>query len=159
MSDEVFRIGMPEDASAIAALTNAVYAKWVPILGRLPLPMRMDYDEALRSHEFTLAERDGALVGLIETEDRAGHLYIVNVAVAEASQGRGLGRRLIAHAEKAARAKGFGEVRLMTNALYEVNIRLYAFLGYEIYARENFLNGVGVMMRKRIERPLADSKG
>ena len=150
MTEEVWRPAAPEDARAIADLTRAVYAKWVPVIGRLPLPMQVDYAEAVLAHAFTLVERDGELIGLIETEDRADHLYIVNVAVAEASQGQGLGRRLVANAEDAARAKGFAEVRLMTNALYEVNIRLYEILGYEIYAREPFSNGVRVMMRKGI---------
>ena len=148
MTEEIWRAASADDAPAIAALTSAVYAKWVPVIGRLPLPMQVDYAEAVLHHAFTLVERDGALIGLIETEDCVDHLYIVNVAVAETSQGQGLGRRLVAHAETLAR--GLGEVRLMTNALYEANIRLYEFLGYAIYAREPFLNGARVMMRKRL---------
>ena len=130
---------------------RAVYTKWVPVIGRLPLPMQADYTQALNAHEFTLVEREGALIGLIETEDAEDHLYIVNVAVAEAIQGRGLGGRLVSHAEGKARAKGYREVRLLTNALYEVNIRLYERLGYEIYARDKFENGVAVRMRKRLD--------
>jgi len=150
MSDEIWRAASPEDAPAIAALTDAVYAKWVPVIGRKPLPMQVDYAEAVSQHAFTLVERNGGLMGLIETEDQPDHLYIVNVAVAESGQGQGLGRRLVAHAESQARARGFGEVRLMTNALYETNIRLYELLGYEIFARESFVNGVRVWMRKTI---------
>jgi len=150
MTAEIWRSAGPDDAPAIAELTRAVYAKWVPLIGRLPLPMQVDYVEAVLHNAFTLVERDGALIGLIETEDHADHLYIVNVAVAEASQGQGLGRRLVAHAETRARARGFDEVRLMTNALYEANIRLYVLLGFEIYAREPFSNGVRVMMKKRL---------
>jgi ribosomal protein S18 acetylase RimI-like enzyme len=147
---ESWRAGTLDDAEAIRTLTHAVYAKWVPVIGRLPLPMQADYDQALREHEFTLVEIGGKLAGLIETEDCEGYLYIFNVAVAEAHQGRALGRRLVAHAEGRARAKGFGEVRLMTNALYASNIRLYEFLGYETYAREPFQNGVSVRMQKRL---------
>jgi ribosomal protein S18 acetylase RimI-like enzyme len=147
---EIWRAATPEDAQAIETLTHAAYAKWVPVIGRLPTPMQANYVKALREHEFMLVEVDGALAGLVETEDCADHLYIVNVAVAEASQGHGLGSRLVAHAEQKARAKGFAETRLMTNALYAANIRLYEFLGYEIYAREAFLNGISVKMRKRL---------
>lgn len=146
--DEHWRAGRLEDAEAIAALTNAVYAKWIPLIGGLPLPMRTNYAEALREHDFELVERNGVLIGLIETEDTTDYLYIVNVAVAEDAQGRGLGRRLVAHAESQSLAKGFGETRLMTNALYEVNIRLYEALGYQIYARDSFVNGIAVRMRK-----------
>jgi ribosomal protein S18 acetylase RimI-like enzyme len=148
---ETWRAGREGDAPAIEALVHAVYAKWIPLIGRLPQPMQADYRQALGTNEFTLVERDGALIGLIETEDKADHLYIVNVAVAEAVQGSGLGRRLLAHAEEQARAKGYRETRLLTNALYDANIRLYERVGYAIYAREAFLNGVAVRMRKRLE--------
>jgi ribosomal protein S18 acetylase RimI-like enzyme len=150
MIADTWRAGRCEDAPAITALTHAVYAKWVAVIGRLPLPMQVDYVEAISQHAFTLVERGTELIGLIETEDRADHLYIVNVAVAQTAQGQGLGRRLVGHAENQARARGFGEVRLMTNERYESNIRLYEFLGYEIYQREPFLNGVRVMMRKDV---------
>lgn len=39
-ADERWRAGAAEDADDIAALTNAVYAKWIPRIGGLPLPMR-----------------------------------------------------------------------------------------------------------------------
>ena len=149
-AEEIWRAGVASDSEAIKALTNEAYAKWVPVIGRLPLPMQADYATALREHEFTLVELGGALVGLIETEDFPDHLYIVNVAVAEAFQGRGLGRRLVAHAEEKARAKGLREARLLTNALYLENIRLYERLGFEIYAREPFENGIAVRMRKAL---------
>jgi ribosomal protein S18 acetylase RimI-like enzyme len=147
----MWRVGRAEDAAAIQALVHAVYAKWVPLIGRLPLPMQANYEQALGEHEFTLVEREGELIGLIETEDKEDHLYIVNVAVAETTQGRGLGRRLLAHAEEKALGKGYRETRLLTNALYEANIRLYERQGYEIYVRENFMNGVVVRMRKRVD--------
>jgi len=150
-SVESWREGREGDAAAIEALVHAVYAKWIPLIGRLPLPMQADYTQAIAAHEFALVERDGALIGLIETEDAADHLYIVNVAVAEAVQGSGLGRRLLAHAEQKALAKGYRETRLLTNALYEATIRLYERVGYEIYVREPLLNGVVVRMRKRLE--------
>ena len=148
---ETWRAGREGDTAAIEALVHAVYAKWIPLIGRLPLPMQADYAQALAEHAFALVERDGVLIGLIETEDAADHLYVVNVAVAEAVQGSGLGRRLLAHAEQKALAKGYRETRLLTNALYEATIRLYERVGYEIYVREPLLNGVVVRMRKRLE--------
>jgi ribosomal protein S18 acetylase RimI-like enzyme len=154
MTAEIWRAGRGQDAAAIKDLTHAVYAKWVPVIGRLPLPMQVDYADALTRNAFTLVEREGRLIGLIETEDHPDHLYIVNVAVAEAAQGQGLGGRLVAHAEGEARARGRNEVRLMTNALYEANIRLYERLGYQTYAREEFINGVRVMMRKAVATEL-----
>src|SRR3954468_6900530 len=96
------RRGQPTDAAAIRDLTRQAYAKWVPLIGREPKPMQADYERAVREHRIDLALLDGVLAGLIETIEQPDHLLIENVAVAPAFQGRGLGRRLMAHAERLA---------------------------------------------------------
>ena len=53
-----------------------------------------------------------------------------NVAVAQAEQGRGVGRRLIEYAEQHARALGLPEVTLYTHERMAENRRLYTSLGY-----------------------------
>ena len=106
------RQAVASDAAAIRALTREAYADWVPLIGREPLPMTVDYEDAVRRHRFDLLCRDGDLVGLIETVAETDHLLIENVAVLPAAQGQGLGRRLLAHAEALVVSLGFGEVRL-----------------------------------------------
>jgi N-acetylglutamate synthase-like GNAT family acetyltransferase len=119
------RRALPADAPAIEALTRAAYAKWVPVAGREPKPMSADYERAVREHRIDLAHAAGGLAGLIETVAEADHLLVENVAVAPAFQKRGLGRRLMAHAEEVARELGYDTVRLYTNKLFAENIRLY----------------------------------
>jgi GNAT superfamily N-acetyltransferase len=138
----------PDDAVAIGALVNAAYAKWVATLGRRPLPMQVDYQRAVRNHRFDLLKSDGALVGLIETVLRPGHLWIENVAVLPTHQGWGLGRRLLAHAEHLAAIAGCGELRLLTNALFTSNIALYRRLGYFVDRQEPLLGGTTLYMSK-----------
>ena len=94
------RRAVADDAAAVRVLTREAYAKWVPVIGREPLPMRADYDEAVREHRVDLAFLDGGLAALIQTIDKGDHLVIENVAVAPAFQGHGLGRYLLAHAER-----------------------------------------------------------
>jgi GNAT superfamily N-acetyltransferase len=130
--DVTLRRGGPADAAAIRDLTRAAYARWVPLIGREPLPMTADYDAAVLRHRFDLAYADGALVGLIETVDEGDVLLVENVAVSPAVQGRGLGSRLMAHAETIARALGRPRLRLYTNRRFEANVRLYLALGYTI---------------------------
>ena len=156
IADENWRAGAPEDVAAIRALVDAAYAKWIPLIGRKPLPMLSDYARAIHEHDFTLVARDGELIGLIETEARSDHLYIVNIAVAVDRQGLGIGRRLIAHAERQALARGFDEIRLMTNVLFAANVALYERLGYQVYWREPILGGEAAHMRKRLEGPGVD---
>jgi hypothetical protein len=57
------RIAEASDADAIRTLTREAYAKWVPVTGREPLPMRVDYAEAVKTHRFDPsrgADRDRA---------------------------------------------------------------------------------------------------
>lgn len=138
------------DADAIRALSREAYAKWVPLIGREPLPMTADYDRAVREHRFDLLDLDGALAALIETQLREDDLLIVNVAVRPAFQGRGLGKRLMAHAEKLAVAGGRACIRLYTNQRFAENIALYQRLGYAIEREETWATGVAVHMVKAL---------
>lgn len=141
----------PDDAAAIAALVRAAYAHWVPVIGREPMPMRVDYAEALSRHRIDLLEAGGALVGLIETMQHSDHLWIENIAVAPQSQGRGHGRALLAHAEILARADGCKELRLLTNAAFASNVALYQKSGYAIDRSEPFhLGGTTLYLSKRL---------
>jgi ribosomal protein S18 acetylase RimI-like enzyme len=128
----ILRQAVAADAAAVRALTREAYHKWVAVTGREPLPMRVDYDEAVARNRFDLLEEGGSLVALIETQRAPDHLLIVNVAVSPARQKGGLGRRLLAHAEQVARDAGYREVRLYTNKLMAPNIALYQSLGYRI---------------------------
>ena len=147
------RLATIADAEDIRALTREAYAKWVPILGREPLPMTADYVAALREHRFDLVEIGGRLAALIETADEGGRLLIINVAVAPAYQGRGLGRRLMAEAEAIAARLRAPTIRLFTNKLFAANIALYQRLGYAIDREEPFMGGATVHMSKQVSAP------
>jgi ribosomal protein S18 acetylase RimI-like enzyme len=150
------------DATAIRALTREAYAKWVPLIGREPKPMTADYEQAVRRHRFDLLYVKGTLAALIETircpdhlliETIAerDHLLIENVAVSPAFQGRGYGRRLLAHAEALAAQSGFSEIRLYTNKLFAENIQLYRALDYRVDREEELNGGIAVHMSKQLE--------
>ena len=146
-----FRRAVPADAGAIRALTRAAYAKWVPVIGREPLPMAADFEAAVRAHRFDLAYEGETMVGLIETVDEGDRLLVENVAVAPNHHGRGIGTRLMALAEDIARGLGRPRLRLYTNGRFEENIRLYRRLGYTIDSEEPVDGGmVRVNMSKRL---------
>lgn len=139
------------DAGAIRALTREAYAKWVPVLGREPLPMTADYADAVKKHRIDLLYLDGKLVALIEMIPQADHLLIENVAVSPAFQGRGLGRKLLAHAEQVAAQSRFSVIKLYTNKLFTENLRLYQMLGYGVDREEEFRGGFIVHMSKLVQ--------
>jgi ribosomal protein S18 acetylase RimI-like enzyme len=144
------RSATPADAASVRNVVRAAYAKWLPVLGREPLPMQADYDRAVREHQIDLLYIDGQMVGLIEMIARADHLYIENVAVAPEHQGQGLGRQLLAHAEQVALARGQSDIRLLANAVFESNISLYKAVGYCIDREEPFMGGTAVYMSKKV---------
>ncbi len=146
----VLRRATIDDAPAIRALTRQAYAKWVPVIGREPLPMLADYAAALHNHHIDLLYLDGKLVALIEMIPQPGYLLVENVAVSPAFQRRGLGRKLLAHAEAMAAALGYGEIRLYTNERFVGNVELYRRLGYRIDREEEFRGSLRVHMSKAL---------
>jgi ribosomal protein S18 acetylase RimI-like enzyme len=93
-------------------------------------------------HRF-VADRDGAIIEI-------DHLLIENVAVSPAFHGRGLGRKLIAHAEQLAGSLGHDEIKLYTNKLFAENVQLYRKLGYRVDREEEFKGGFVVHMSKPV---------
>lgn len=150
MTAAALRRAGPEDAPLLRSLTRAAYARWVPVIGREPLPMTVDYDQAVRENRFDVITIDGELVGLIETVMDADHLLVRNIAVAPSCQGHGFGRRLLAHADALAAAAGLAEVRLYTNGKFAGNIALYVRCGYVVTREEPFMEGTVVHMAKRL---------
>lgn len=146
------RAAEQSEAAEIRGVVRAAYAKWVPVIGREPLPMQTDYEQALRDHQFVVAVGASGIIGLIETLRREAHVWIENVAVVPEWQGRGIGQRLVAHAEGRAIAAACFETRLVTNGAFEANLMLYAKLGYVVDRQEAFMNGTAVYMSKKLVR-------
>ncbi len=137
------------DAAAIRQLTQEVYAKWIAVIGREPMPMRANYENAVQDHWIDLAEEDGELIGFIEMIPRADHLFVENLAVANAHQGQGLATRLLQHAEALAQKCELPQVQLATNQAFLNNLTFYQNRGYEAYETSAFaMGGIGVRFRK-----------
>jgi GNAT superfamily N-acetyltransferase len=152
MSDSLsLRRATAADAAAVRDLTCAAYAKWVPAIGREPLPMAADYDRAVSEHVVDLLEEEGILIALIEMAPADGRLLIVNIAVRPDRQGKGIGGRLLDHAERYARSLGCEEVELYTNAAMASNLDFYRRRGYQEHHRGMIVPGTeSVFMRKQI---------
>ena len=128
---DTMRIAAMSDAEAVTVLTRMVYAKWIPVIGREPLPMKADHAAFIKENRVDLLFCGVELAAIVETIQRKEDILIENVAVDPRFQKRGYGRKMVAHAEKLAVEAGLDAVRLYTNSLFEENIRLYTSLGYE----------------------------
>lgn len=140
----------PDDAAAIETLVAAAYRPYTPLLGRTPMPMLTDYAIGVRERDVWILATGAAIVGVLDLVAHADHLWIDNLAIDPVWQGRGLGRRLLLHAEAEARARDLPEVRLLTNEHYHRNLAIYAAFGYRETHRAPHLGSDLVHFRKVI---------
>jgi ribosomal protein S18 acetylase RimI-like enzyme len=145
------RRATPEDAPAIAALTNDAYAKYIPLIGRKPQPMTADYRQMAADHPVWLLYLGDELAGLLVLELEPETVLIYSVAIRPDLQGRGLGRRLLEWAEKQAIQAGYRKMRLYTNEHFVENIELYKRACYHETGREDYLGTQLVHMAKQLE--------
>lgn len=149
------RAAWPQDVAAIAAITDAAYARYIPLIGRKPQPMTADYARMVLDHSIWLLSLDSQPVGVLVLIDEPDTLLIYSVAIQPEFQKQGLGRRLLDWAEAQATQAGYPSIRLYTNALFEANLQLYQRLGYQEICRESYLNGFLVHMHKQLGRGTA----
>ncbi len=149
MSGSEPRRATPEDAEAVARLTDAAYAGYIPALGRKPQPMTADYQAVIRDHEVWLVhgERE-RLVAVLVLMVEPDAVLIYSLAVDPAQQRAGHGRRLLAWAEARAGALQRPRVRLYTNERMGRNVDWYAAAGYREVKREPYLGSTLVHMEK-----------
>lgn len=145
-----FRPALLPDAAMIRAFVRETFAKWVPIMGREPLPMTADYDLAVQNHGFELAYLGDDLAGVLETVAEADHLWVETVAVRSDLQGKGLGQMFMTRAADQARANGLPHLRLLTNAALSSNVQFYAANGFVQDKTEPFRGGFVVWFSKKV---------
>lgn len=152
MSAVTFRRAVAADAEAVGDLTRRAYAKWVPRIGREPLPMGFDQRAAIRDAVVEVMEIDGRIVGVAHLVPEADRVLLENLAIEPDRAGTGLGARLLAHAEGLTADLGRRRLALYTNGRFTENLRFYAARGYGVDREEAFRGGVVVHMSKAVDR-------
>jgi ribosomal protein S18 acetylase RimI-like enzyme len=118
------------DVAAVTAIVRDAYSVYIARNGKMPGPMRDDYALLIAGHRVHVLEDNREIVGLVVLIPEREAMLLDNVAVSPRAQGRGFGVKLIAFAEAAARAAGFGAIRLYTQDIMTENLALYARLGF-----------------------------
>ena len=144
------RLARAGDVDAIRGLVRDAYAIYVPRIGREPAPMTADYGALVDTGAVWVATEGQRIVGVLVLQPTAGSLLLENVAVRPERQGRGIGRMLIAFAEREAARRGFDEVTLYTNAKMTENLSFYPALGYTAVAWRSEYGFDRVFFRKVI---------
>ena len=145
-----FRKASLDDVEAISALTDDAYTKYIPLIGRKPLPMTADYVKMVVENEIWLLHKEGQFAGVLVLIYEPSYLFIYSVGIKPKYQQQGLGRRLLAWSEEKAIQDGYKSIRLLTNEHFVDNIRLYKEIGYQETSREPFLNSIILHMTKRL---------
>jgi ribosomal protein S18 acetylase RimI-like enzyme len=134
----------------VAALVDAAYGHYVERLGMRPGPMADDYATVIRDHRVTVAERHGAIVGVVVLTVTEEGFLVDNVAVHPSHRGTGLGKALLQFAEGEARRMGFDSIYLYTHEQMTENLALYSRIGYVEYDRRPQGGFSLVYMRKQL---------
>lgn len=131
MTTPLIRPATPEDLAQIRACAQQAYARYVPLIGQEPAPMRADFAAQIAMGQVHVAaDHGGGFLGFIVFYPQGNHLLLENVAVAPEAAGRGIGKALIGFCEDSARQAGARGVRLYTNARMVENLAIYPRLGY-----------------------------
>ena len=105
----------------------------------------------LGRHEVWLAGSPGAVEGALCLTPAPDHLLIWSVATHPRSQGKQLGRRLLAAAEARARDLGLSQLRLYTGEKLVKNIGWYERRGYATARVETLPDRRIVHMSKNLD--------
>ena len=126
-----FRLATADDAALVQAISASAYIPaYQAVVGAVPRPAFEDYAPRIRSGCVWIAEVGGDARGILVLEEGPDFLMIYSVAVDPRYQGEGLGRALLAHAERCAIDKQVRELRLYTNRRMQRNVSLYASCGF-----------------------------
>ena len=117
-----------DDLPAIKAVIGAAYARYLTRMDKPPAPMLRDYGPSVEAG--TTWVTGSPITAVLTLYPRDDHLYVENIAVDPAAQGRGLGRALMEFAEQEAARRGLNRIALVTHEAMTENQAIYARLGY-----------------------------
>ncbi|MEO7129826.1 MAG: tRNA (guanosine(37)-N1)-methyltransferase TrmD, partial [Dermatophilaceae bacterium] len=127
------RLATPGDVPELFTLTRACWVQEAVVNDTLEIPALVESMETLRESLNTtrtwVARKAGRLIGSVRTQERGDTWDIGRLMVAPDLQGRGLGRRLLEHAEVSA-PSGIRQFSLLTGAGSDANLRRYKRAGY-----------------------------
>ena len=147
----MIRPAIEADAEAVTAIAQAAFEHYIPRIGVPPIPMLLDYPEAIRSGKVWVAIDSAVVAGFVLLEDEPDALLLDVLAVSPAVQGRGIGSLLLAFAETEARTRGYTAIALYTNEAMTENLTYYPRHGYVETGRETVADRHRVFFRKDLD--------
>lgn len=129
--DSTIREATAADLDAVVGCVRSAFAIYADRMADEPAPVRADYPDPVGRGLVRVAlDGGGDVAGVIVMWAEADHVYVETLAVDPERQGSGIGTRLLADADRAAREVGLGEVRLCTNEIMDENLVYYPRHGF-----------------------------
>ncbi len=133
---DVIRVMQPSDVPAVGTLEAQTYA--------FPWSENIFRDCLRAGYYCCVVQTEGEIVGYGVLSAGAGEAHVLNICVAEADRGRGLGSRLLEHLIDHARSIGAREVYLEVRPSNTVAIHLYRARGFsQVGIRRGYYQAVG----------------
>ena len=133
------------DSDALAECIDAAYSIYASRIRDLPA-VADGIPEAIEGHRVWVAQIGEQIVGGLILVPHEEFLLLENIAVRPERSGLGIGRALIAQAERDCVDLGLHEIRLSTHEAMPENVAIYSRLGW----RETGRSGNKVHMSKQI---------
>ncbi|AVW90424.1 GNAT family N-acetyltransferase [Celeribacter baekdonensis] len=131
MAEMILRPATRADTEAVTGLVAQAFSIYTPKIGKPPAPVFYDYGSLIETGLVSVACDGAALMGIVYLYDQDDGTAMLDVlAVAEAAQGRGVARQLIARAEDQAREMGARALMVYTNAVMDGPLVIYPKLGF-----------------------------
>ena len=143
INDYLIRKAQTFDTDSLVMCIDAAYAEYVKTLPDMP-SVSEGCAEEIAQNRVWVAVEENKIIGCLFLKPEEGFMKLANLAVHPDHGGKGMGRSLIALAEKEAKRQGYDEMRLNTHTAIPGNIRLYIHLGWHEYGRA----GKTVQMKK-----------
>ena len=146
----MIRRARADEAAAVTALVRRAFEIYLPRTGVPPMPMLVDYGEAIAAGLVDVAIEAHMVAGMILLRDRPDHLLLDVIAVDPPLAGRGIGGALLAHAEAEATRRGHFDIRLFTHLKMTEAQAVYLRRGYVETSRATFEGRPRVHYSKRV---------
>ncbi len=129
------RRAVPDDASSIAPVIYSAFTEYetsyTPQAFQATTPTAEQIRNRMNEGPVWVAVDQGTVVGTVSAVPKRTSLYIRSMAIVSAARGRGIGRKLLEHAEEYALDNGFKGLVLSTTPFLTQAIQLYKRYGFQ----------------------------
>ena len=144
------RLAVSADAAGVTDCVCRAFIDYIAVIGQQPQPMLEDYQSLISQSRVYIAVADAQLAGVLVIDTTGQEFCIDTLATHPLCQGAGIGKKLIAWAERLAQEQDGDAVTLSTNRLMHKTRAIYRHLGFVDYDHA-IVNGYDrILMRKTL---------